>query len=210
VSFDRGKLNVVNRAVGGMGAGTFLSQGYWDRVLAILKPGDVVIIQFGHNDNGARGALRGTGEETRERENPTTKRAETVHTFGWYLRKYIADTRERGATPIVCSLIPRNIWRDGRIARTRDGHADWARAVAESEKAAFIDLHEIIARRYDTLGPDAVGPLFADARVHTSWPGAVLNAECVLAGLRALPDNPLKRYMLASESAAPERHRASP
>jgi lysophospholipase L1-like esterase len=204
-SFDRAKINVVNRAVGGTGAGTFIAQGYWERVLAMLKPGDVVIMQFGHNDNGARGALRGTGEETRERENPTTEQTETVHTFGWYLRKYIADTRARGATPIVCSLIPRNIWRDGRIARTRDGHADWARAVAESEKASFIDLHEIIARRYDALGPDAVGPLFADGRVHTSWPGAVLNAECVLAGLRALPENPLTPYLLTPKSATPDR-----
>jgi rhamnogalacturonan endolyase len=204
-SFDRAKINVVNRAVGGTGAGTFIAQGHWDRVLAMLKPGDVVIMQFGHNDNGARGALRGTGEETRERENPSTRQTETVHTFGWYLRKYIADTRARGATPIVCSLIPRNIWRDGQIARTRDGHAEWARAVAESEKAAFIDLHEIIARRYDTLGPDAVGPLFADGRVHTSWPGAILNAECVLAGLRALPENPLKPYMLPPENAVPDR-----
>ena len=72
----------------------------------MLKPGDVVIMQFGHNDNGARGALRGIGEETRERQNPTTNQTETVHTFGWYLRKYIADTRARGATPIVCSLDP--------------------------------------------------------------------------------------------------------
>jgi len=204
-SFHRAKINVVNRAVGGSGAGTFIAQGYWDQVLAMLKPGDVVIMQFGHNDNGARGALRGTGLETRERENPTTRQTETVHTFGWYLRKYIADARTRGATPIVCSLIPRNIWRDGQIARTRDGHADWARAAAGSEKAAFIDLYEIIARRYDTLGPDAVGPLFADARVHTSWPGSVLNAECVLAGLSALPENPLKPYMLASENAALDR-----
>jgi hypothetical protein len=102
-------------------------------------------------------------------------------------------------------LIPRNIWRDGRIARTRGGHADWARAVAESQKAAFIDLHEIIARRYDALGPDAVGPLFADGRVHTGWPGAVLNAECVLAGLRALPENPLNPYMVTPETAAPDR-----
>ena len=98
-SFDRAKINVVNRAVGGTGAGTFIAQGYWDRVLAMLKPGDVVIMQFGHNDNGARGALRGTGEETRERENPTTKQTETVHTFGWYLRKYIADTRAEGQLP---------------------------------------------------------------------------------------------------------------
>jgi rhamnogalacturonan endolyase len=199
-SFDRAKINVVNRAVGGTGAGTFIAQGYWDRVLVMLKPGDVVIMQFGHNDNGPRGALRGTSEETRERENPATGQSETVHTFGWYLRKYIADTRGKGATPIVCSLIPRNIWRDGRIARTRDGHADWAREVAESEKAAFIDLHETIARRYDDLGPDAVGPLFADARVHTSWAGAVLNAECVLAGLAALPENPLKPYTLTPEA----------
>jgi lysophospholipase L1-like esterase len=203
-SFDRAKINVVNRAVGGTGAGTFITQGYWDRVLAMLKPSDIVIMQFGHNDNGARGALRGTGEETRDRESPTTRQTETVHTFGWYLRKYIADTRARGATPVVCSLIPRNIWRDGKIARTRDGHADWARAVAESEKAAFIDLHEIITERYDILGPDAVGPLFADARVHTSWSGAVLNAECVIAGLRALPENPLKPYMLPPENAAPD------
>jgi lysophospholipase L1-like esterase len=204
-SFDPAKINVVNRAVGGTGAGTFIAQGHWERVLALLKAGDVVIMQFGHNDNGSRGALRGTGEETLQRENPATKQTGTVHTFGWYLRKYIAETRARGATPIVCSLIPRNIWREGRIARTKDGHADWAHAVAESEKTAFIDLHEIIARRYDTLGPDAVAPLFADARVHTSWSGAVLNAECVLAGLRDLPENPLKPYMLATENPAPDR-----
>jgi lysophospholipase L1-like esterase len=203
-SFDPATINVVNRAVGGTGAGTFIAQGYWERVLAMLKAGDVVIMQFGHNDNGTRGALRGTGLETRERENPATGQTETVHTFGWYLRKYIEETRARGVTPIVCSLIPRNIWRDGRIARTHGGHADWARAVAETEKAAFIDLNEIIARRYETLGPEAVGPLFADARVHTNWSGAVLNAECVLAGLRALPENPLKLYMLAPENAAPD------
>ena len=50
--FDPAKINVVNRAVGGTGAGTFIAQGYWDLVLAMLKPGDVVIMQFGHNDNG--------------------------------------------------------------------------------------------------------------------------------------------------------------
>jgi lysophospholipase L1-like esterase len=166
----------------------------------MLKPGDVVMMQFGHNDNGPRGALPGTGEETREQETPATQRTETVHTFGWYLRKYIADTNAKGASPIVCSLIPRNIWRNGRIARTRDGHADWARAVADSEKAAFIDLHEIIARRYDALGPDSVGPLFADGRVHTSWSGAALNAECVVAGLSGLRENPLKPHLLRSRS----------
>ena len=101
----------------------------------MLKPGDIVIMQFGHNDNGPGGPLRGTGEETGERETPDG-RAETVHTFGWYLRKYIADTGAKGATPIVCSLIPRNIWQNGKIARPHDSHADWAREVARSAESA--------------------------------------------------------------------------
>ena len=65
--FDPAKINVVNRAVGGTGARTFIQQGYWEMVLAMLKPGDIVIMQFGHNDNGRTGPLRGTGEETEDR-----------------------------------------------------------------------------------------------------------------------------------------------
>lgn len=192
--FDLTKLNVVNRALGGTGAGTFRTLGTWDNVLASLKAGDVVITQFGHNDNGTKGALRGIGDETVEREDPTTKQMTTVHTFGWYLRQYIHEVRAKGATPILCSLIPRNNWRDGKIVRTQDSHADWARSVAASEKADFIDLHELIAERYEALGAEAVMPLFADQRVHTNWQGAVFNAKCVIEGLNRLSPNPLARF----------------
>jgi broad specificity phosphatase PhoE len=65
----------------------------------------------------ARGSLRGTGEETREIDNPITKKKEVVHTYGWYLRKFIEDTKAQGGTPIVCSLIPRNDWTDGKVRR---------------------------------------------------------------------------------------------
>jgi hypothetical protein len=127
--FDPAKINVVNRAVGGLSSRTYLTQGHWDRVLAMLKPGDFVMMQFGHNGSGpvddparARGTLRGTGEETREIDNPITKRHEVVHSYGWYLRKFIADAKARGATPIVCSPIPRKIWKDGKIARSADSY----------------------------------------------------------------------------------------
>ena len=63
---------------------------------------------------------RGVGDETQEIDNPITKQHEMVHTFGWYLRKYVADTHAKGATPIVCSLIPRKIWKDGKIVRNTD------------------------------------------------------------------------------------------
>ena len=194
--FDPAKVNVVNRAVGGTGARTFIQQGYWEMVLAMLKPGDIVIMQFGHNDNGRTGPLRGTGEETEDREG------DTVHTYGWYLRKYIAETRAKGATPIVCSLIPRNIWENGKIARPRDSHADWAREVAKAQGVGLLDLHELIAGRYDSMGEGPVTELFADRRVHTTRAGAELNAACVIAALRKLTENPVAKYERATPAAA--------
>lgn len=192
---DTTKINVVNRAVGGTGVRSFRDAGYWDFITARLKPGDVVMIQFGHNDNGPAAPLRGIGDDVAERENPRTKEKGPMQSWGWYLRRYIADTQAKGATPVVCSLIPRQIWKDGKIQRTRDSHADWARAVAQAEGVAFLDLHEIIAQRYDELGPGKVSAFFADERVHTSAAGAEFNAACVAEGLRALPTNPLAAYL---------------
>jgi len=217
--FDAAKINVVNRALGGRSSRTFLTQGQWDRVLEMLKPGDFVMMQFGHNDSSplddaarARGTLKGIGDETQEIDNPITKKHEVVHTFGWYLKKFIADARAREATPILCTLIPRKTWVDGKIARNELDYAGWAAEVAGSEKVPLVDLNDIIARRYDALGPDKVEPLFADPHTHTSRAGAELNAECVIAGLKGLPVNPLAPFFSEkAKGVAPEgRTKLSP
>jgi lysophospholipase L1-like esterase len=202
--FDPARIAVVNRAVGGLSSRTYLTLGHWERVLAMLKPGDFVMMQFGHNDNGplndtarARGTIKGVGEESEEIDNLLTKQHETVHTYGWYLRKFIADTRAKGATPIVCSLVPRKTWKDGMIVRSKDNYAGWAEQVARAEGVAFVDLNEIIARRYDQLGPEKVEPLFGDPHTHTSRAGAELNAACVVAGLKGLAADPLASYLSA-------------
>ncbi len=199
--FNLDKINVVNRAVGGLSSRTYLTQGHWARVLGMLKKGDFVMMQFGHNDNGSptnpppgRTSIKGVGEETLEAVNSTTNERETIHTFGWYLRKYIADTRAKGATPIVCSLVPRKTWKEGKIVRNKNSHAGWAEQVAQAEKAPFIDLNEIIAAHYDTLGAETVNALFADEHTHTRAAGAELNARSVLEGLKALPENPLASF----------------
>src|SRR5260370_9938381 len=162
--FDPAKIQVLNRARGGRSSRTFLTEGLWDQVLEALKPGDFVIMQFGHNDGGplddnqrARGSLRGTGEETREIDNPITKKHEVVHTFGWYLRKFIADAKAKGATPMVCSPVPRKIWKEGKIVRSAD-YAKWAAEVAQEQAVPFLDLNEIIARRIDNLARGKVDP----------------------------------------------------
>jgi hypothetical protein len=79
----------------------------------------------------------------------------------------------KGATPTICTLIPRKIWKDGKIARDGAAYARWARQIAASEKTPPIDLKEIIARQYDALGAEKVEPLFGDP--HTSLAGAELN-----------------------------------
>ncbi len=206
--FDTTKINVVNRAVGGLSSRTYLTGGNWDKVLAMLKPGDFVIMQFGHNDNGAlndnsraRGTIKGTGEETEEIDNILTKQHEVVHSYGWYLRKFIHDARAKGATPIVCSLVPRKTWKDNKIARNSADYAGWAESVAKSEKVSFVDLNEIIAARYDQMGMEKVEAMFADPHTHTSMAGAELNAASVVAGLKALKKDPLSHYFSAKGKA---------
>jgi lysophospholipase L1-like esterase len=169
----------------------------------MLKPGDFVVMQFGHNDGGpvndnsrARGTLKGGGEEPETIDNLLTRQTEVVHTYGWYLRQFIAETRARGATPVVCSPVPRKTWKDGRIVRSRpDGYAGWAEKVAQQENVAFLDLNERIAARYDELGAEKVDALFADAHTHTSAAGAELNAAIVAEGVRALAEHPLADFL---------------
>lgn len=213
--FDPSKVNLVNRAVGGTSSHSFITAGYWEAILQRLKPGDFVILQFGTNDNGGA-SLPGTGDETAPaRGGPGTGAGaggggegggggdEPTRTFGAYLRRYIADTRARGATPIVCTLVPRNSWRNGRIARTPNSHADWARQVAKDQNVGLVDLHESIAAAYDQLGQEQTTALFADQRVHTGRDGAELSARIVLQQLRALPKDPLARFLRERPTPSP-------
>lgn len=184
--FDSTKVNVVNRAIGGLSSRTFLTQGHWERALTLLKRGDVLLLQFGHNDSAplnddkrARGTIRGVGEETETIDNILTKQRETVGTYGSYLRRYIRDAKAASVTPIVCTLVPRKTWKDGKIVRSSDSYAAWARQVAQQENVACIDLNELVAARYDELGETAVNAFFADEHTHTSRAGAELNASIV-------------------------------
>lgn len=196
--FNTDKINVVNRAVGGRSSRTYY-HFHWPTVLSMIKPGDVVLMQFGHNDSGplddparARGTLPGNGEETRHIDNPITRKHEVVHTYGWYLRQMVEQTRERGATPVVLSLVPRRIWKDGKIRR--EEYVEWAMEAARQEHVLFVNLNEIIAEQYEAMGPEAVNGLFGDPHTHTNLAGAKLNAESVIEGLKGLKHDPLKKY----------------
>jgi rhamnogalacturonan acetylesterase len=203
--FDTSKISIRNHAIGGRSSRTFINEGRWDKIRLELKKGDFVIMQFGHNDGGplddtarARGTIRGIGEETKDIFNPITKRQETVHTYGWYMRKYIRETKEKKAIPIVCSPIPRNDWKEGKVTRSTESYAKWARQVAEEEGAFFIDLNDLVAIKYEEMGAEKVKPFFPADHTHTNIDGAKLNAEIVIDALKKIKPGKLTKYLSGS------------
>jgi hypothetical protein len=159
-------------------------------------------MQFGHNDGGAlddtaraRGTIRGIGEDSVKTYNPIRKVNETVYSFGWYMRKYIRETKQAGAIPIVCSPIPRNDWKNGKVLRSTESYAKWTKEVALSEGALFIDLNDIVASKYESMGAEAVKPFFPVDHTHTNLDGAKLNASIVMENLLQMDVPKLRKFI---------------
>ncbi|MDN3669480.1 rhamnogalacturonan acetylesterase [Echinicola jeungdonensis] len=200
--FNSELLEVSNQAMAGRSTRTFVKEGRWKRVLDDLKPGDFVIMQFGHNEGskpdttraGYRGVLPGTGDETVELIWPDGT-PETVHTYGWYLKKFVTEAKEKGATPIIASMIPRNKFHDGEVERADQDYGKWAKAVARRTGAFFIDLNERVANQYDQWGPKVVKALFEKDHTHTNEAGARINAWTVVQGIKDLEKCKLQAYL---------------
>jgi len=207
--FDESKITLVNAARAGRSTRSFIREGLWEKVYDALQPGDFVTIQFGHNDicpitdAKARGVIPGA-EDTLHVYKLDNGTYEVVYSFGWYLRKMIDDCREKGATPILVSLTPRNEWPGGKVERRDGSYGKWYREVVENTGVEFVDLHNISADFLDkkfavkTLPADkekakavmaaqkekAGAKYFKKDHTHTSKLGAQMNARSFADGLR--------------------------
>ncbi len=205
---DTNRINISNQAIAGRSSRTFLKEGRWEHIDSLLKPGDYVMMQFGHNDGakpdtnkaGYRGTLKGTGEDTVVLTWPGGKK-ETVHTYGWYIRKYVRDAKAKGAIPIVLSMIPRNIWVDGKVVLADKDFGKWAKEVAQQENVPFIDLNSLTAEKYNVIGPDKVKSFFPIDHTHTNKAGATINAESVVQGIRQLTGFSLNSYLVQMDNS---------
>ncbi|MCD8292896.1 MAG: GDSL-type esterase/lipase family protein, partial [Prevotellaceae bacterium] len=202
--FDSDKIVVENDAMAGRSARTFLDEGRWDKVYNALQPGDFVLIQFGHNDLGdinvgkARGELPGSGDESKVFRMETNNKNEVVYTFGWYLRKFIMDAKEKGAIPIVMSHTPRNKFDGGLIERNTDTFGKWTREAAERAGAYYIDINQISGDKIQKMANEEgllkVAEYYNHDHTHTSKTGARMNAQSIAEGLQAT-GCPLKDYL---------------
>ena len=220
--FDETKIDIVNAAMAGRSCRSYLNEGRWEKVYNSLKPGDFVLIQFGHNDIGAidkpkyRAAIASAidtchvyrmqaAKEDLAKQNVIDQKLksnaqvgsyEVVYSFGWYLKKFIQDVREKGATPILVSLTPRNEWTDGKIERRNDTYGKWYREVAKETGVEFVDLHNITADFLDKKcgKKEKAMKYFNHDHTHTSLMGAKTNAQSIAKGLRA-NNSPLAKYL---------------
>jgi lysophospholipase L1-like esterase len=200
--FDNARISVVNCARPGRSSRTFISQGWWQQILAAAKPGDFVIIQMGHNDsspindtNRSRGTLPGIGDAETNIVNGMTHQPETIHTYGWYLTQYITDARAKGMTPILCTPVSRLVPPGKEADTTR--YAAWARAIAATEYVPLIDLNRRALDRWQGKTMDELKTEYFSPKdnTHFNRAGAELNAACVAEGICALGDCPLKGFL---------------
>jgi len=217
--FDESKITLFNAGRAGRSTRTFIKEGLWDEVYNSLQPGDYVTIEFGHNDicpitdAKARGVIPGTAD-TCHVFLLDNGQYEVVYSFGWYLKKMIDDCREKGATPVLVSLTPRNEWPDGKVERRDDTYGRWYREVVDETGVTFVDLHNISADFLDkkfavkqlpadkeqakakvaAIKKKAGDRYFKQDHTHTSKLGAQMNARSFADGLRQI-GSPLAEYL---------------
>jgi len=144
--FDPNQLKVDNRARSGRSSKSFLDEGAWSEIESALKPGDYVMIQFGHNDSKKEDPNRFTDPQT---------------TYKQHLRRYVETTRAKGATPILLTSINRCKWEsETATVDTMGGYPEAVRELAAELKVPLIDLHRATKELYESLGQVKTRELF--------------------------------------------------
>ncbi len=124
--FFDSSVTIFNHAKNGRSTRTFINEGRWDSVYNQLTKGDYVIIQFGHNDQSKEKVDRYTPPED----------------FKKNLYKFVKETREKGATPILCTPIMRRRFDStGKFYDVHGVYPDLVREVARELNVCLVDMH---------------------------------------------------------------------
>jgi DNA sulfur modification protein DndE len=143
-SFFDSNIIIENHAKNGRSTRSFIYEGRWDSILSTLKQGDFVVMQFGHND----------GAETK------VGRHATPEEYRYNLSKFVRETLNKGAQPIICTPVARRKFVDGTLTDTHGVYPDIAREIATDMKVPLIDMHQSSLKLLAQLGEDNTLSLF--------------------------------------------------
>jgi lysophospholipase L1-like esterase len=149
--FQPGKIVVANYAESGEALNSFMSARRLDKILNLMKQGDYLFIEFGHNDQKQKG--EGVGPFT---------------TYKRDLKYYISEVRKRGGIPVlITSMHRRNFDSTGKVVNTLGDYPAAVRETAAEERVALIDLNNMSKTLYEAWGPDKSQLAFVIYPAHT-------------------------------------------
>ncbi len=159
--FFKSGVAIANHAESGESLRSSLGARRLDKVMSLMKPGDYLFIQFGHNDMKSR--------------SPNA-----LATYKSDLKRFVTDACERGGIPVlVTSMHRKSLDSDGKIRNTLSDYPETVRQVAKEENVTLIDLHNMSASLYEALGPENIDKAFQDGTHHNSY-GSYLLAKYIV------------------------------
>ena len=183
-------LPVVNKAIAGRSARSYTNEGRFAEIQSLLKPNDIVVIEFGHNDGGSpnsasdngRSDCPGTGAETCK----SGKTGETVYTFNHYVEAAARGFVSKGAKVVVSSQTPNNLWEGGSFyGGAPPRFVPYAASAAKNVGVGFVDHFQAVSNMMVKLGRDRTNALFPTDHTHTSPEGAELVARAFVQAVAA-------------------------
>ena len=173
-----------NHAESGESARSIFGELRWPKVMSLIRRGDYLCVQLGHNDQ--KDPAPGAGAFT---------------SYQAFLKQFVADTRARGAIPILITPMARLAFAGAKLTNTLGDYPAAVRHEAKEDHVPLVDLNAMSQVLYETLGPAGAPALFATTGTRTDTThqgdyGSYELAQCVVAGLRAaVPD--LAKYLAA-------------
>ncbi|KAL0941969.1 rhamnogalacturonan acetylesterase [Colletotrichum truncatum] len=182
-------IPVSNLAKNGRSTRSFINEGLWDTLLKNTVAGDFVVIEMGHNDDGDprtdtkdRFTLPGIGNDSVQ-VTTSTGTKETVHSFGFYLRKMIADVQAKKGIPVLSGMVNRNYW-SGNKLQSNWAFATYAEQVAQQEGVAYVDHTKYSVATFQAMGQTKATTYYPNDKTHTNWEGARINAQTFVQALK--------------------------
>ncbi|MGR6969663.1 rhamnogalacturonan acetylesterase [Streptomyces cynarae] len=163
-------LVVANRAMNGRSSKSFIDEGRLDAILSVIRPGDFLLVQFGHND---------------EKVNDPARYTEPWTTYQDYLRRYIVGARARGARPVLATSVERRKFdAAGKAVPTHGDYPAAMRALAAQERVALLDIQALSLALWQRLGVEETKKYFnwtatEQDNTHFNPPGAIAVARLV-------------------------------